>query len=217
MTLLVLLITAACAFVLLVLAFALVRGGVASAHGKAAHKHPRQHTATGLLSGLGGVVTGLGHTVDGVLSGVGAALGHQPQSHPAPHPTPHPTAHPTPPPSSHPAPKPTPTTQPAGGHTTPAAVPSSAPAAHGSAVAVAADPGNAARHAGPAVRVAATSPAQKPAPVTSLPHIASALGSPRAESLGFSLTASLAALMFAMVLGVGLLVYRAGDRGERAA
>ena len=206
---------AACAFVLLVLAFALVRGGVASAHGNAPHKHPRHHAAAGLLGRVGGVVTGLGHTVDGVLTHVGAALGNRPHSHPTtPPPTPTPT--PTPvgsPPAPHPTPQPPATHAPVPGtghHSAPA------PAGHQPATEVDGVRGSTSRHAPSASPVAATSAGHRP-PADRPAHIATALDSPSAEIPGLGLTASLAALMFAMVLGVGLLVYRAGDRGERAA
>src|SRR4051812_44607007 len=75
---------AACLFVLLVLAFALVRGGAASAKGSghgAHHKHAKHPAAGGLLGGVGKVVTKVGHTVDGLLTGVGSALGIGPPAH----------------------------------------------------------------------------------------------------------------------------------------
>jgi hypothetical protein len=210
---------AACAFVLLVLAFALVRGSVASANGTATpHRHHKHTAAGGLLAGVGKVVTKVGHTVDGVLSDVGSVLGHNPQARPTttPRPTPTPTSRvPSPPASSTPVPT-KPATHPNPRPSSPAATSAPAPGtshSSGSVVHSVQQPSSHAASSGS--RVATTSPvpaAPSPARTT---HAVTALDSPSAGIPGLDITASLAALMIAMVLGVGLIVHRAGYRGQR--
>ena len=68
------------------------------------------------------------------------------------------------------------------------------------------------RSASPVAVASASPSALSPAQTT---HVVTALDSPSSAIPGLDITASLAALMIALLLGVGLIVYRAGYRGER--
>lgn len=201
---------AACLFVLLVLAVLLVRGGVASADsGKSAHG--RHHHSAGLLGGVGKIVTKVGHQVDHVLTGVGGVLGNRPHTHPTtpastpPTATPTPTPTPTPKPSSSaPTPRPTQTPTKQRTSTSTTSRPARSPARHGV--------GSIPRHVSP---VATSSTLRPTASPTRTHDVARAVDPGPNDIPGLDITAALAAVMIATVLGVGLVVYRAGYRGGR--